>query len=80
MSLSNGLEDQAKLRFDGFSNSYQYIQLGNIAQKIVRNDSSSIAPIMMISAGHGFINQSDKYSTDNAGNSLKKYILLKEMN
>ena len=31
---------------------------------------------MMLSAGNGFIMQSEKYSRDNAGQSLKKYILL----
>ena len=33
---------------------------------------------MMISAASGFINQSEKYSRDNAGKSLKKYTLLKQ--
>ena len=33
---------------------------------------------MMLSAGNGFIMQSEKYSWDNAGQSLKKYILLKK--
>ena len=33
---------------------------------------------MMLSAGKGFIMQSEKYSKDNAGQSLKKYILLKQ--
>ena len=33
---------------------------------------------MMLSAGNGFIMQSVKYSRDNAGQSLKKYILLKQ--
>ena len=31
----------------------------------------------MLSSGNGFIMQSEKYSRDNAGQSLKKYILLK---
>lgn len=33
---------------------------------------------MMISAGKGFIAQSEKYSRDNAGTSINKYILLKK--
>ena len=33
---------------------------------------------MMITAENGFINQSERYSTNNAGQSLKKYILLKK--
>ena len=43
-----------------------------------RTDPKSNAPIMMLSAGNGFIMQSVKYSRDNAGQSLKKYILLKQ--
>ena len=43
-----------------------------------RTDSKSDAPIMMLSAGNGFIMQSEKYSRDNAGQSLKKCILLKQ--
>lgn len=31
---------------------------------------------MMITAENGFINQSERYSTNNAGQSLKKYIIL----
>ena len=45
---------------------------------IKRSDPQSNAPVMMLSAGNGFIMQSDKYSRDNAGQSLKKYILLKK--
>jgi len=37
-----------------------------------------MAPIRMISYGNGFILQSNKYSRENAGNSLKNYILLKK--
>ena len=33
---------------------------------------------MMLSAGNGFIMQSEKYSRENVGQSLKKYILLKK--
>ena len=43
-----------------------------------RTDPKSNAPIMMLSAGNGFIMQSEKYSRDKAGQRLKKYILLKQ--
>ena len=33
---------------------------------------------MMITASNGFIEQSDRYAFDNAGESLKKYILLEK--
>ena len=67
-----------KLRFPEFTGEYSSVQLGKIANKVVRNDPNSNAPIMMISAASGFINQSIKYSRENAGKSLKKYTLLKQ--
>lgn len=38
----------------------------------------STAPVMMIAAASGFIEQSLRYSADNAGSSLANYTLLKE--
>lgn len=38
----------------------------------------STAPVMMIAAASGFIEQSQRYSADNAGSSLANYTLLKE--
>lgn len=53
-------------------------QLRDITEEIKRKaDIDSIAPIMMISQGKGFIYQSEKYSRENAGQSLAKYTLLK---
>ena len=78
VSSSNGLEKRPKLRFLGFDESYRTTPLGEIASLVNRTDPKSNAPIMMLSAGNGFIMQSEKYSRDNAGQSLKKYILLKQ--
>ena len=78
VSSSNGLEKRPKLRFPGFDEPYRSAQLGDIAALVNRTDPKSNAPIMMLSAGNGFIMQSEKYSRDNAGQSLKKYILLKQ--
>ena len=78
VSSSNGLENRPKLRFPGFDEPYRTIALGKIASLVNRTDPKSNAPIMMLSAGNGFIMQSKKYSRDNAGQSLKKYILLKQ--
>ncbi|MDO4515369.1 MAG: restriction endonuclease subunit S, partial [Lachnospiraceae bacterium] len=75
---SNGLEKRPKLRFPGFDEPYRSTQLGDIASLVNRTDPKSNAPIMMLSAGNGFIMQSEKYSRENAGQSLKKYILLKQ--
>ena len=76
--MSNGLEKYPKLRFPGFEEPYRALCLGNIATSVNRTDPESMANIMMLSAGKGFIMQSDKYSRDNAGQSLKKYILLQK--
>ena len=78
VSSSNGLEKRPKLRFPDFDESYKDTTLGKIASLVNRTDPKSDAPIMMLSAGNGFIMQSEKYSRDNAGQSLKKYILLKK--
>lgn len=78
VSSSNGLEKCPKLRFPGFVEPYRSTQLGGIASLVNRTDPKSNAPIMMLSAGNGFIMQSEKYSRDNTGQSLKKYILLKQ--
>ncbi|MDF2872834.1 MAG: hsdS4 [Anaerocolumna sp.] len=67
-----------KIRFVGFTDAWEKRKLGEVATAITRTDSESTAPVMMISAASGFINQSDKYSSDNAGQSLEKYILLKK--
>ena len=53
-------------------------KLGEIASEITRNDPFSDAPVMMITADKGFVEQSTRYAFDNAGNSLQKYILLNQ--
>lgn len=54
-------------------------KLGDITEKVERKaPKGSLAPVMMVSQGKGFIYQSDKYSRGNAGESLKKYTLLKQ--
>ena len=52
--------------------------MADVVSEIKRTDEKSNAPVMMITAENGFINQSERYSTNNAGQSLKKYILLKK--
>ena len=52
--------------------------MGDVVKEVTRNDPESEAPIMMITANNGFIEQSERYAFNNAGESLKKYILLKK--
>ncbi len=67
-----------RIRFKGFTDAWEQCELGKIANEVTRTDPESTAPIMMITANNGFIEQSDRYAFDNAGESLKKYILLEK--
>lgn len=67
-----------EIRFAGFSDPWKQRKLSCIAEEITRTDPESIAPVMMITASNGFIEQSDRYAFNNAGESLKKYILLEK--
>lgn len=70
-----------KLRFNADDGSqfpdWEEKKLGDITEVVARKDANSNADVRMISQGNGFILQSDKYSRENAGQSLKKYTLLK---
>ena len=65
------------LRFEGFSDPWEQRRLGEICDEVTRRNPLSEAPVMMITAESGFIEQSERYSTDNAGESLQKYIVLR---
>lgn len=70
--------DVPEVRFKGFAGAWKTICLKDIVSEVTRTDKTSNAPIMMITAANGFIDQSDRYSFDNAGQSLAKYIVLKK--
>lgn len=70
--------DAPAIRFKGFSDAWEQRKLCDVVKEISRNDPESEAPIMMITANNGFIEQSERYAFNNAGESLKKYILLKK--
>lgn len=58
--------------------SWEQRKLGEIAIEVSRTDANSNAPIMMITANDGFIEQSERYAFNNAGESLKRYIVLQK--
>lgn len=64
------------VRFKGFEGDWEQRKLASVAEKVTRTDPNSNAPIMMITAQNGFINQSERYGFDNSGESLKKYTVL----
>ena len=61
-----------------YSISWEQRKLSSIAEEVTRTDPESNATVMMITANNGFIEQSDRYAFNNAGESLKKYILLEK--
>ena len=67
-----------EIRFKGFTDAWEQRKLGEVVKEVTRNNPTSEAPIMMITANNGFIEQSERYAFDNAGESLKKYILLQK--
>ena len=67
-----------EIRFKGLNVDWEQRKLSEVVKEIKRTDETSSAPVMMITAENGFINQSERYSTNNAGQSLKKYILLEK--
>ena len=74
-----------EIRFKGFTDlpagrqgTWEQRKLGDIVKEVTRNEPTSDAPIMMITANNGFIEQSERYAFNNAGESLKKYILLEK--
>ena len=79
MDKKNKNPNVPNLRFAGYIDNYRTCKLIDISEIVTRtNENNSEYPIMMISAGKGFIAQSEKYSRDNAGTSINKYILLKK--
>lgn len=68
-----------KLRFKGYTSEWTPTILSKKISEIKRKAPiGSSAPVMMIAAANGFIEQSQRYSADNAGSSLANYTLLKE--
>lgn len=64
-----------KLRFKEFTGEWEITCLKDVITRINRV-SDDFAPSMMITADSGFVLQSEKYSKDMTGESLKKYITL----
>ena len=71
-------QNKPAIRFKEFTDAWEQRKLGEVVKEVTRNDPTSEVPIMMITANNGFIEQSERYAFDNAGESLKKYILLQK--
>lgn len=72
------MQNKPKLRFKEFNQEIDIKKLKDISNPIKRVNDGEEHPIMMLSAKHGFIHQSEKYGKDMTGESLKKYTLLNQ--
>ena len=49
-----------EIRFEGFEGEWEEYKLGEIVEIVSRTNEQSNAPVMMITAQNGFINQSER--------------------
>lgn len=61
-----------------FPTKWELKPLSAISTRVRRQNGSNDYPVMTISAKHGFLMQSDKFSRDMAGQSVERYIALHE--
>lgn len=57
---------------------WEFVPLRDVATRVRRKTDGDNHPVMTIASKSGFILQSDKYSREMAGTSLKSYTLLRE--
>lgn len=67
-----------ELRFPDFHDEWDHIELKNVSGEIKRTSENPNVEVLTISAGKGFITQKERWNKVIAGNSLKKYTLLKK--
>ena len=61
-----------------FEGEWEYRSIEEISTRIQRKSDGEVHPILTISSLSGFVTQEERYSRYMAGESVKKYILLKE--
>ena len=67
-----------KKRLKGFEGEWQIVELRSLFDEVVESNNNQTHEIMTISAKLGLISQKEKFDRIIAGDSLKKYTLLKE--
>ncbi len=62
----------------GKENDWEQRKLGELAERVQKNDGRMDLPTLTISAGNGWLNQEERFSGNIAGNEQKNYTLLKK--
>lgn len=73
-----GLSQDLLGRGGSFPDRWELRPLSSISTRVRRKNGGDNHPVMTISAKSGFLMQSDKFSRDMAGRSVKNYIVLHE--
>lgn len=65
-----------EIRFSGYKDEWEQRKLGDITQRVQGNDGRMALPTLTISAGNGWLDQRDRFSSNIAGKEQKNYTLL----
>lgn len=68
--------EQPKVRFKGFTDAWEQRKLGDVSKRVRGNDGRMGLPTLTISAGKGWLDQRERFSSNIAGNEQKNYTLL----
>lgn len=66
-----------EVRFPGFDGEWEEVRLGDAFSRITRTVDDDAENVLSITAGLGFVDQSEKFGRVIAGRNLKKYINLR---
>lgn len=78
---NKGLAQQlltGKRRLPGFEGEWREVKLGEIFKRVRRKNDGSDLPVMTISAGQGFLDQSERFNRVIAGRSLTNYLIVQK--
>ena len=65
-----------EIRFPGFTDSWKQRKLGDVAERVQRNDGRMNLPTLTISAANGWMSQENRFSGNIAGKEQQNYTLL----
>ncbi len=68
----------AKIRLPGFTDEWQKVKLGEIAEQITKSVGTLKLPTASISSKMGFVSQKEKFGRDISGEQYNKYTLIEK--
>ena len=74
--MSKQEERRPSIRFKGYTEPWEQRKLGEVSNRVKGNDGRMDLPTLTISAGHGWLDQKERFSGNIAGKEQKNYTLL----